>query len=158
MRKFHELAVDDPIWTANRPLTVGSISRTISDAKTALAETRKLDDRLDDVDELLADIEKSTAVHTALIKSIEAGTKASVEQIAKLAAALDTPGTLAKLEDWERSFHDRLHKQYGASSTFDDFMASIEADTEATRKRDAFDDGADETSPARFKAQYRVVR
>ena len=37
-------------------------------------------------------------------------------------------------------------------------MERIEADTEAIRKRDAFDDGVDETSPARFNAQYRMVQ
>ena len=40
----------------------------------------------------------------------------------------------------------------------EDFEADREASREAYAKRDAFDDGVDETSPARFRAMYRIVR
>ena len=62
MRKFHELSDDDPVWTAHQPLTVGSVSKASADAKTALAETRELTERVDDVDALLDDVLKSSAV------------------------------------------------------------------------------------------------
>ena len=81
----------------------GGYEQGAADSKAALAEARDLDD-VDDLDELIASIEKSTAEHRALIKSIEAGTKAFSEnmaasskamsdQIAKLAAEVDTKGT-----------------------------------------------------------------
>ena len=64
----------------------------------------ELEDRVDDIDELLAELAKSNAV---LVKAIEASTKAKID------IAIDTPGTLAKLEDFSKAFFARLHKAYG---------------------------------------------
>ena len=33
MRKFHELVEDDPVWTANQPLTVGAMSKALADVE-----------------------------------------------------------------------------------------------------------------------------
>ncbi len=59
MKKFHELSDDDPAWSAHQPLTLGSMSKAAADAKAALASAHELDDRLDDVDELIAKVQKS---------------------------------------------------------------------------------------------------
>ena len=163
MRKFHQLAADDPVWTANQPLTVGSVSKAAADAKAALAEARDLDSRVDDLDELIASIEKSTAEHRAMIKSIDSGGKATADSLAKLRAAIDTPGTLAKLADWEKEHLARLHKAYGHGVSLEDFKAQIEADSEAIRKRDAvskydFDDDGVLTFERRPASQWRVVQ
>ncbi len=139
-------------------LTVGSISRALGDAKTTLAETRRLSEDVDDLDELIASIEKSAAENRATIKAIDAGTKATADEMAKLRASLDTPGMLAKLAGWEESHIERLHKQYGHGTTLEYFKAQMAADSELFRKRDAFDDGVDDMSPARFNAMYRVVK
>ena len=72
MRKFHELADDDPVWTANQPLTVGSMARALADSKTALAETRNLADRVDDVDALIDDVLKSFEATKAALKRARA--------------------------------------------------------------------------------------
>ena len=60
-----------------------------------------------------------------LVKAIEASTKAKID------IAIDTPGTLAKLEDFSKAFFARLHKAYGHGASLEDFKARIEADTEA---------------------------
>jgi hypothetical protein len=78
MRKFHELAADDPVWTANQPLTVGAMSKAAADAKAALAEARDLDSRVDDLDELVDDAIKSAGEHA----------KAFNERFAKLDASM----------------------------------------------------------------------
>jgi hypothetical protein len=163
MRKFHELSPDDPVWTENQPLTVGSVSRAMSDAKAALASTRVLDDRVDDIDDVLDDVLKSNAEYTALIKSIQAGTKATADQVAKLRATLDTPSTLAKLADWGEAHLARLHKQYGRGSTLEEFKEQMAADSEAFRKRDAvskydFDDDGSLNVERRPDAMWKVVR
>jgi hypothetical protein len=144
-------------------LTVGSVGRALADSKTALAETRKLSEDVDDLDELIADIEKSTAAHTALIKSIEAGSKAMADQVAKLAAEVDSAVTLAKCAAWERGFFERQWaaevKKGHTRVDLEDYIAAIEESRSEMRKRaerDAEDDG-EPISKARFDAQYRVL-
>lgn len=84
-------------------LTVGTISRALSDSKAALAASTKLAEDVDDLDELIASIEKSTAEHRAIIQRIESGRKATANSLAKLRAAIDnSPATLAKAMAWER--------------------------------------------------------
>ena len=144
-------------------LTVGSVSRAMSDAKAALAETRNLEDRVDDIDGLIAEIEKSSAAHAALTKSIEAGAKATADQIAKLAAEVDTKGTLAKCAAWEKAFFARQHAAEHGNESLEDFMARIEADTAAIRKRDEvtkydFDDDGSLSVERRPDAMWKVVR
>ena len=163
MRKFHELSPDDPVWTDNKLLTVGSMARAMSDAKTALAKTRKLSEDIDDLDELIASIEKSTAEHRALIRSIDSGSKATADSLAKLRAAIDTPGTLAKLADWGEAHLARLHKSYGHGSTLEEFKEQMAADSESFRKRDAltkydYDDDGVLRDWRRPDSQWRVVR
>ena len=164
MKKFHQLSEDDPIWTANQPLTVGAMSKALADSKTALAETRKLSEDVDDLDELIASIEKSTAEHRALIQRIESGSKATADSLAKLRAAIDnSPATLAKLADWEEAHLARLHKAHGHGSTLEEFKEQMAADSELFRKRDAltkydFDDDGVLTFERRPDSQWRIVR
>ena len=158
MRKFHELAEDDPVWTGSAALTVGSVARALGNSKEALASTSKLADRVDDIDQLLEDLAKSNAVIAECLKGIEARTTSTVDQIAKIGASIDAPGLLAKLANWERDFYKREHAASGSRISLDEYISNINSEREAIRKRDAFDDGVDETSPARFKAQYRIVR
>jgi hypothetical protein len=144
-------------------LTVGTISRALADSKAALASTHVLDDRLDDVDELLDDLAKSSAVVAEAIRSIEAGSKAAADQIAKLTASLYTPGLLAKLADWEEAHLARLHKAHGHGSTLEEFKEQMAADSESFRKRDAltkydFDDDGVLTFERRPDSQWRIVR
>jgi hypothetical protein len=161
MRKFHELAADDHVWTESAALTVGSVARALSDSKTALAASRKLDDRLGDVDELLADIAKSNAVLDDCIKSIEAKGRALDEEIAKIKAA---PDVLAKMAAWERSFFERQwagEVAKGRSGVdFETYLLQIEFSRQETiRKRaERDDDDSEAVSTSRFDAQYRVVR
>jgi hypothetical protein len=167
MEKMHIMQADDPVFTRNAPITVGSVSRALGDAKEALASTGKLAERVEDVevdlDELIARIEKSTAEHRALIQSIDSGSKATADSLAKLRAAIDTPGTLAKLADWGEAHLERLHKQHGHGSTLDEFKAQMAADHESFRKRDAltkydFDDDGVQTFERRPESQWRIVR
>ena len=104
MEKMFEMQADDPAFTRNAPLTVGSVSRALADSKAALASTHVLDDRLDDVDELLDDLPKSSAAIAEAIKAIDAGTKRTADEMAKLRASIDTPGMLAKLEFSRKRF------------------------------------------------------
>ena len=158
MQEMFEMQADDPAFTRNAPLTVGSVSRALADSKAALASTHVLDDRLDDVDELLDDLPKSSAAIAEAIKAIDAGTKRTADEMAKLRASIDTPGMLAKLEFFEKAFHGHQFERERSNMSREDFEADREASREAYAKRDAFDDGVDETSPARFRAMYRIVR
>ena len=164
MRKFHQLSDDDPVWTANRRSTVGSMARALADSKTALAETRNLEDRVDDVDALIDDALKSfEATKAALVKRLDAF---EATKVAKLDAKPDATNMLEalakRLDAFEVAFHKRQHAAEVAkghtSVDFETYMESIEADRESIRKRDAFDDGVDETNPARFNAMYRIVK
>jgi hypothetical protein len=110
-------------------MTIGSISKAIADAKSAAASTRKLAQRVDDVDALI----------DGVLKSIEANTKALNVGLAKVdkLAKIDTSATLAKLADFESEYTARLHKASGDSCDLDEFRARIEADRAMFAKRDA---------------------
>ncbi len=162
---IHELENDDPAWSGDqhKPLTLGAVSKALADSKAALAETRDLADDVDDLDKLISDIEKSTAAHTALIANIEADSKAMADQVAKLAAAIDTPGTLAKAMAWERGFFEkqwRAEVSKGHSSVdFATYLAQIEGEREMRKRAERHaEDDAEPISPARFAAQFRVVK
>ena len=118
---MHELSPDDPVWTSHQPLTVGSMARALADSKTALAETRKLAEDVDDLDELIADIEKSTAEHRAVIKAVEARGKAFDDEIAKLRAA---PDVLQKAMAWERGFFEKQWAASGSRVDFETYLAA----------------------------------
>ena len=72
MRKFHEMAADDPAF-AHQPMTLGSMSKALADSKEAFASACSLADRVDDVDELLEDLAKSS---DALVKLLAVKGKA----------------------------------------------------------------------------------
>ena len=160
MRKFHELAEDDPVFTRSAAITVGSMARALADSKTALASTRDLEDRVDDVDQLLDDVMKSSAVITECLKTLAAKDKAFDDEIAKLRAA---PDVLQKMAVWERGFFERQWaaevKKGHTRVDFEDYLAGIEARRAEMRKRDERDDYDDgeAISTARFNAQYRVL-
>ena len=85
------------------------------------------------------------------------------DQIAKLAAEVDTKGTLAKCAVWERGFFERQWaaevKKGHTRVDFEEYLTAIEASRAEMRKRaerDAEDDG-EAISTARFNAQYRVL-
>ena len=144
-------------------LTVGTISRALSDSKAALAASTKLAEDVDDLDELIASIEKSTAEHRAIIQRIESGRKATADSLAKLRAAIDnSPATLAKAMAWERGFFE---KQWAAevkkgheSVDFETYLAQIEGEREMRKRAERDDYPIEPMSEARFNAQFRVVR
>ncbi len=131
----------------------------MSDAKAAVASTRRLEDRIEDVDELIAAVTKSfddarAAVNTCL---------AMLD--AKLAEA-DTSDFLAKLVNWEREFHKREHAAEvasGSTGSFETYMNRIDSEREVVRKRDEltkydFDDDGKLAVERRSDAHWRVVR
>ena len=133
------------------------MARALADSKTALAETRKLAEDVDDLDELIADIEKSTVEHRAVIKAVEARGKAFDDEIAKLRAA---PDVLQKAMAWERGFFEKQWAASGSRVDFDTYLLQIEAERETMRKRAESEAEYDSEpiSAARFNAQYRVVK
>jgi septal ring factor EnvC (AmiA/AmiB activator) len=157
MKKFQALADDDEAWSAHQPLTVGAMSKAAADAKAALASTREIDDRLDDVDQLLKELEKSSAALGECLKSIEARGKAFDDEIAKLRAA---PDVLPKAMAWERALFEKQWAVSGSRVDFETYLAQIEYSRAEMRKRAERDAEFDSepVSDARFNAQYRVVK
>ena len=129
MRKFHELSDDDPVWSAHVPLTVGSVSKAAADAKGALASTRELADRVDDVDALIDGVRKSVATLRAALsdpvsKAAKVDTSAAVAALAK------------RLDAFEKSFHARQHAASGSTVDLETYMTQVEGEREMYRKRD----------------------
>jgi hypothetical protein len=162
MRKFHEMAADDPAF-AHQPMTLGSMSKALADSKEALASARSLADRVDDVDELLEDLAKSS---DALVKLLAVKGKAIDGDLAKLRAAIDgdlAPNVLAKAMAWERGFFEKQWAREVAKGhtrvDFEDYLAEIESSrAEMRRRAERDDDDSEPISAARFNAQYQVRR
>ncbi len=163
MRKFHELAEDDPVWTSHQPLTVGSMSRAMSDSKAALTSATKLAARVDEIEVEIDEMMKSLNTTAAALNSRVAKVDATLEKsdTSDIAAKIDTAGLLAKMETFSKGFHRRQHAAEvaaGSRQSFERYMLQIESEREMYRKRDAFDGESEPISDARFRSMYRVVK
>jgi hypothetical protein len=69
MEKMHIMQEDDPVFARSAPLTVGSVSRALADSKEALTNAHALDQRVDDVDELIDSAIKSLGEHAKCLTS-----------------------------------------------------------------------------------------
>jgi hypothetical protein len=121
MRKFHELADDDSAWD-NRPLTLGSISRALGDAKEALASAQALDGRVDNVDEMIEDVLKSADENALAINDRFAKLDAEMAELKKSTIAA-ADARFVKFADFVKALDARTRGDSGLG----DLLAEIEA-------------------------------